>query len=247
MSAKVTDHPRAANVAKARPEVRSSKAKPLEGAIDAAILKGTKKPRSIDPYALTVTRATEPSSYQGIRRRKFVPSPQTRRLHSEALRETLELYFEDVWRDFADSCNVSSYHCLYDLASIELVPIIRKGLPAEVVPATAHDMGVSKETLFHWLGMARSTTNRKVLEKNVLSPDASEKILGLQKLVGLVESIMEESGTASDFNAAHWVAQWLEMPLPAFGNKKPSEYMDTLTGQEMVARALARMQSGAYA
>ena len=247
MSAKVTDRPRAGNVAKARPEVRSSKAKPLEGAIDAAILKGTKKPRSIAPYALPVTRATEPSSYQGIRRRKFVPSPQTPRLHSEALRKALKGTFKGIWRHSTDAGNVSVYHGIYGLSLNALVPLIRQGLPAEVVPATAHDMGVNKETLFHWLGLARSTTNRKVLEKNVLSPDASEKILGLQKLVGLVESIMEESGTASDFNAAHWVAQWLEMPLPAFGNKKPSEYMDTLTGQEMVARALARMQSGAYA
>ena len=140
-----------------------------------------------------------------------------------------------------------SYLGMFGMPLVEIVPLIRDGLPATVVPQTARDMGVAIDTLYAWLKFPRSTINRKVSERSVLSPDVTEKLIGLQRLIGLVENIMAESGSETDFNAAHWVAGWLEQPLPAFGNKKPADYMDTVTGQDMVARALARMQSGAYA
>jgi uncharacterized protein (DUF2384 family) len=59
--------------------------------------------------------------------------------------------------------------------------------------------------------------------------------------------MVEESGNAADFNAAEWVSQWLDQPLPALGGKLPAEFMDTSEGQILVSGLVSRMQSGAYA
>jgi uncharacterized protein (DUF2384 family) len=49
------------------------------------------------------------------------------------------------------------------------------------------------------------------------------------------------------FEAAKWVAQWLQAPQPALGGKPPKSYLDTADGRDMVRNLLAQMESGAYA
>lgn len=141
----------------------------------------------------------------------------------------------------------SNYLHMFKASPSEQIDIIRKGLPAEMLTRTVLDMGMPKERLFTVLKLPRTTINRQISKKEHLSPEFSERMIGLQKLIGQVESIMAESGADPDFNAAHWVYQWLEQPLPALNNAKPADYMDTVVGQELVASMLARMQSGAYA
>jgi uncharacterized protein (DUF2384 family) len=67
-----------------------------------------------------------------------------------------------------------------------------------------------------------------------------------RRLVGQVQQMVAESGDLEGFDAATWVAQWLERPLPALGDKKPSDLMDTADGQALVSKLVARMQTGAY-
>lgn len=141
----------------------------------------------------------------------------------------------------------SSYLRMFKASPSERIDLIRKGVPAEIVVTTGTDMGMSKERLLAFLQFPRTTINRKIARNEALPPEFSERIIGLQKLIGQVENIMAESGVGRDFNAAHWVAQWLEQPLPALANARPADYMDTVEGQELVSGLLARMQSGAYA
>ena len=141
----------------------------------------------------------------------------------------------------------SSYLRMFKASPSERIDLIRKGVPAEIVVTTGIDMGMSKERLLAFLQFPRTTINRKIARNEALPPEFSERMIGLQKLIGQVESIMAESGVDRNFNAAHWVAKWLEQPLPALANAKPADYMDTVEGQELVSGLLARMQSGAYA
>jgi hypothetical protein len=72
----------------------------------------------------------------------------------------------------------------------------------------------------------------------------------MAKLIGQVETMLEESGDPElmrGFDAARWLTHWMEEPIPALGGASPSEYMDTIEGQEMISRLLATMQTGAYA
>jgi uncharacterized protein (DUF2384 family) len=69
----------------------------------------------------------------------------------------------------------------------------------------------------------------------------------MAKLVGQVQAMVEQSGDPTGFDAAKWVARWVNEPSPALGGKSPATYMDAVEGQELVFNLVARMQSGAYA
>ncbi len=141
----------------------------------------------------------------------------------------------------------SGFVDLYSAQPTERIDLIRGGVPASFVVDISKAMGVTKEALFNTLRLSRATIDRKIANNESLPPDQGERVIGMAKLVGQVQVMVEQSGEPQGFDAARWVAQWLEQPSPALGGERPSTYMDTLEGQEMVSSLLARMQSGAYA
>jgi len=127
------------------------------------------------------------------------------------------------------------------------IQLIREGVSPEDLIMTAGEMGITNEKVFSLLNFPRATFNRRRKYNQVLPVEQSERIVGLQSLIGQVESMVAESGDPGGFNAAQWVAKWLEQPLPALDNAKPAAFMDTMAGIELVSSLLAQTQSGAYA
>ena len=136
---------------------------------------------------------------------------------------------------------------LYSAQPTERIKLIRDGVPANFVVLISKSMGVTKESLFTTLRLPRATIDRKVSNNQVLPPEQGERVIGMAKLVGQVQVLVEQSGDPTEFDAAKWVARWMEEPSPALGGKRPATYMDTVEGQELVSNLVARMQSGAYA
>ena len=135
---------------------------------------------------------------------------------------------------------------IFDFDAMQRVDVIKQGLPATLPGDMALRMGISKERLYVTLGLPRATVERKARESKPLSPDESSRVLGIGHLVGLVQRMVEESGQIDGFDAAAWVARWLEKPVPALGGMRPAELMDTAEGQGIVSNLLSRTQSGAY-
>ena len=142
---------------------------------------------------------------------------------------------------------VSSFVSLYAAPPEDRVKLIRNGVKAAALVNTSKAMGISREHLFATLNFPVGTVKRKIAQDELLSPDQSERIIGLQKLIGQVESMVTESGDAVDFDPAKLLANWLDTPNHALGGDKPADYMDTIEGQRIVANLLSMMQSGAYA
>lgn len=140
-----------------------------------------------------------------------------------------------------------SYLLFYLAEPLTRVNIIKEGLSPGFLDDLSRHMGMPKERLLPTLGIARATVSRKARQAKPLSSDDSERALGMARLVGQVEAMVQESGDPTGFNAAEWVAQWLEQPLAALGGKRPADFMDTAEGQSIVSNLVARMQSGAYA
>ncbi len=140
-----------------------------------------------------------------------------------------------------------SFSDLYLVEPIDRIRLIREGVPARYIKVISDSMGITKDTLFKFLNLPKSTIDKKSVANQVLPIDQGERLIGMAKLVGQVESIVAESGNPEGFNAAKWVAQWLEKPSPALGGEKPSTFLDTISGQEMVSDLLAKIQTGAYA
>lgn len=136
---------------------------------------------------------------------------------------------------------------LYHATELERVMIIRQGVPANILVQIGRAMDISNDLLFSTLALPRSTVVRKIQNNEALSAEQSERVVGLERLVGQVEAMVKQSGNAEGFDAGRWVGEWLQRPLPALGGKKPAEFMDTMEGQNLVARFLAQSQSGAYA
>ena len=105
----------------------------------------------------------------------------------------------------------------------------------------------TKEKLIERLGFSRATIDRKAKDKQNLTTEQGERVVGLAKLIGQVQTMIDESGDPEGFDAAQWVGRWLEQPNQALGGKRPAEFMDTVAGQEIVSGLVAQMQTGAYA
>jgi putative toxin-antitoxin system antitoxin component (TIGR02293 family) len=147
----------------------------------------------------------------------------------------------EIWGDVAGARK------LYRTSKIDRVKILKRGVPARYTRILASGMSVSQEKLYDTVGLTRATVDRKVRRDDLLNADESERVMGIARLVGQVQTLVEESGTPKGFEAAKWLAGWLDRPLPALGGKRPAEFMDTADGRALVSDLLAQQQSGAYA
>jgi putative toxin-antitoxin system antitoxin component (TIGR02293 family) len=139
---------------------------------------------------------------------------------------------------------------LYRTTPLERIGLIRNGVNAADFKTFVGTLDIQQEKVFHMLDIATATVNRKASRNESLSREDSEKVVGMAKLIGQVETMLEESGDRAamqGFDAARWLTHWMEEPIPALGGAAPADYMDTIEGQEMISRLLAMMQTGAYA
>ncbi|WP_082517527.1 type II RES/Xre toxin-antitoxin system antitoxin [Variovorax sp. Root318D1] len=141
---------------------------------------------------------------------------------------------------------IVDFRKFYEADPLEQVNIVKRGVNARMVDVLAASMQMPKEKLIGTLGLARATIQRKSSQQTALSSEESSRVMGVSKLIGQAQAMVEESGAPEDFDAATWVAQWLDQPLPALNGRRPGDLMDTAEGQAMVSQLLGRLQSGAY-
>lgn len=139
-----------------------------------------------------------------------------------------------------------AFVALYKMDFADKIHTIRTGVAAQRVGRLSSIMGISKEALMDSLGLSRATVNRKVQRDQYLSPEESERVMGMEALIGQVEAMIDIEN-APEFDAAKWLANWLAAPLPALGGATPGSFMDTVEGQKYVGNLLEMAQSGAYA
>lgn len=143
------------------------------------------------------------------------------------------------------SAKSGQYIAWYKMDFADKIRVIRSGVPAQHVGELSSIMDMPKEKLMESLGLSRATINRKVQREQVLSPEESERVMGMQALIGQVQA-MVDTEHVPDFDAAKWLANWLAAPLPALGGATPASFMDTVEGQKYVGNLLEMAQSGAY-
>jgi putative toxin-antitoxin system antitoxin component (TIGR02293 family) len=140
-----------------------------------------------------------------------------------------------------------SYLAVYRASPLERISMIKRGVRATDAKHVIADLSIAQGTALKALNLSQATVNKKAKQGRTLSPDESERVIGLARLVGQLEAIVQESGNAQAFDATAWMSRWLNEPLAALGGVRPIDLMDTMEGQSVVSTALAQMQSGAYA
>jgi putative toxin-antitoxin system antitoxin component (TIGR02293 family) len=81
-------------------------------------------------------------------------------------------------------------------------------------------------------------TLQRYEDKDVLSKDASERALHLQRLY---ESGADVFGTLDNF------CDWMKSPILIFSNEKPISFLDTIFGFELLEQELGRIEHGIFA
>lgn len=133
------------------------------------------------------------------------------------------------------------------LESVEMIGVVRRGVPALVIDDLARGMGVPTARLITWMGWPVAAVERKIRARSALSKSAGGQIFLLIRLISQIQRMVNESGNPDGFDVAAWLGNWLTEPNPALGCVSPGEYMDTAAGFSLLSDTLARMQSGAYA
>ncbi len=131
---------------------------------------------------------------------------------------------------------------------MQLIETERKGIASVFVKDLSKRMQIPAQRMFDILGISKATAERKVAAGELLSGSGAIAALGLARLLGIAQEMVEQSTApeAKDFDAAKWLGQWIEQAQPALGGRKPAELIETPTGVDLVAKLLGATQSGAY-
>lgn len=140
-----------------------------------------------------------------------------------------------------------SYLSTYRATPLQRIDLIRRGIPAAQAKRILADLQIGQAAGLKALNLSTATVNKKAKHGETLTPEESERIIGLANLIGQLEAMIADSGDPANFDARAWLARWLTEPLPAFGGIPPAALLDTMEGQGLIASALTKIQSGAYA
>lgn len=130
---------------------------------------------------------------------------------------------------------------------MQRVQLLKSGLSVRDAVSIIGDLRISENQTFKAINVSRAAVNRKVRRGEALAVPEAERVLGVAKLVGQVQQMVEESGNPEGFSASRWISGWLVEPMPALGGERPIELLDTMEGQEVVAGLLRQIQGGVYA
>ncbi|MBU8543883.1 MULTISPECIES: antitoxin Xre/MbcA/ParS toxin-binding domain-containing protein [Roseomonadaceae] len=139
------------------------------------------------------------------------------------------------------------YGTLYRAPAMERIRLMTDGVRAADAKRWLEIAELGRSSTLKALDLPVATFNRKVKANARLSPAESERVIGFARLVGQVEALLEEAGAPADFDARAWLARWLTEPLPALGQARPIDFMNTMEGQALVSQKLAQIGGGAYA
>ena len=140
-----------------------------------------------------------------------------------------------------------SYVEVFRTEPINRIRMIKHGLRAAEAKRILSDLAVTQAVAMRALNISAATMNRKVRGEDRLPPAESERVLGIARLVGQVQAIVEESGIPEGFDAVSWTSRWLSEPLPALGGARSLDLLVTMEGQALASSTLAHIQGGAYA
>ena len=141
---------------------------------------------------------------------------------------------------------VPAYATFFKAEPIDRIKMIRQGILASDAKRILFSLAVTEAAAMVALGIPFAAMNRRVKGQGRLPPAESERVLGVARLVGRIQDIVEESGNPQEFDAVAWMSRWLAEPLPALGGVRPLDLLDTMEGQALISNTLAHVQGGAH-
>lgn len=120
-------------------------------------------------------------------------------------------------------------------SGLQVVEALSRGLPADSIEQLSAHLGVSVTQALELADIGSSTFFERKRQRRPLSPEASERVYRLAKVVEAAEGYFEDD--------TH-VYSWLARPKVALGGKTPLEFARTAEGADYVVNLLGRMAHG---
>jgi putative toxin-antitoxin system antitoxin component (TIGR02293 family) len=120
---------------------------------------------------------------------------------------------------------------------LEVLTLVRAGLPADMFEQVASTLGLSTSALAGKLGIARRTVTRKQGNGAPLSSEISEKLLRVARVRNLGRTL---------FTTDEAVSEWLSKPDSSLGSMAPWELLDTDLGAREVENMLRALAYGHF-
>lgn len=144
--------------------------------------------------------------------------------------------------------NILYVRAIRSATPMEMVTIEREGVPGLFIKDLAKKVDIETSRFFSILGVPNAPAKKNAAAGQWVTGSGGYAALGMIKLLGIAQDMVEHSTApeTKNFDAAKWLGQWIERPLPALGGRKPPDLLDTPTGVAVVARLLGAIESGAY-
>ena len=126
---------------------------------------------------------------------------------------------------------------LAEKSPLDVLPLVRQGLPAVMFDQVAATLGLSSTSLAAKLGIARRTVSRKRGNGAPLSSETSEKLLRVARIRNLGRLL---------FSTDEALSEWLSKTDTALGNMAPIDLMDTDLGAREVENLLQSLTHGQF-
>jgi putative toxin-antitoxin system antitoxin component (TIGR02293 family) len=122
-------------------------------------------------------------------------------------------------------------------SSMDLVNLVRAGLPSGVVDYVLERELLSRPELERYVIPRRTLAHRKQKREN-LSPQESDRLARLARVMALAEDTFQNRGKAH---------RWMRRANRSLGGMVPVELLDTDEGARLVETVLGRISHGIYA
>lgn len=119
----------------------------------------------------------------------------------------------------------------------DLIEIVKEGLPMESVAFLQSNFGFTNKEMSHILAISESTYQRRIRAKERMTQDETEKAISLSELYAKGVDVFR---SASDFD------NWLQTNIPAMGNQRPTDMLDSMIGRQHVMDELNRIVHGIF-
>ncbi len=107
----------------------------------------------------------------------------------------------------------------------------------ESVAFLQNNFGFTNKEMSHILAISESAYQRRIRTKSKLTQDETEKAISLSELHAKGIDVFRNQ---TDFE------NWLQTKIPAMGNQRPTDMLDSMIGRQHVMDALNRILHGIF-
>jgi putative toxin-antitoxin system antitoxin component (TIGR02293 family) len=132
--------------------------------------------------------------------------------------------------------------------AVQLAWVERNGVSGVFLKDLSARTNITFQRISEILGIPRATAADKAKTGAAITGAGSHAAVGFARLLARAQQIVDNSTAveADEFDVPRWLGEWIEIPQPSLGGRRPADLLDTPSGLDAVMRVIGALESGAY-